>query len=490
MNVDNVIRGLLLSHFTVFRVALFACCIGYAAILHGWLRPDAVRLRRGILAVVVQLWIGLWGDLVCLRIGAWSYRALPFSMSGIPIDLHVDWALLWGLGLVWLSDRWPGRGARASSLAVYLALWTALTVFFDATTAHWLLFLDAHTATWWLADLVFLVTVQGLTLWFYLSIGSDTDGASIPLIGPYARSLTYVSIFVPFFFFYLPEQVDEAARRFGFRVGARRVPVVPELLALGAVALGGWAIHEFARRGRGTPVPWDPPDVLVDSGPYAFVANPMQISGVLFTSAALLWHLSWTRALYLVDVVVTVGAVFDILEPEGLTQRFGDAYVEYRRDVALWRFRLVPYRRPARARRPVLRFDGECGLCQALVAAVLTLDRGHALRVAPLKPLTDSDADDGHAPADRCDAGRMLLLEPGPRPEDPALTSHGVRALLRVYALSPMPWCFMAAWEGVPGVCRLGDVAYGVVARRRRRWFPASRDLQAHIEADPRYEGT
>jgi len=40
-------------------------------------------------------------------------------------------------------------------------------------------------------------------------------------------------------------------------------------------------VLEFARRGGGTPYPWDPPDRLVTSGPYAYVRNPMQLSTTL-----------------------------------------------------------------------------------------------------------------------------------------------------------------------------------------------------------------
>jgi protein-S-isoprenylcysteine O-methyltransferase Ste14 len=47
------------------------------------------------------------------------------------------------------------------------------------------------------------------------------------------------------------------------------------ILLMASAALG-----EFAVRGGGTPYPWDPPPRLVTTGPYAYLANPMQVSTV------------------------------------------------------------------------------------------------------------------------------------------------------------------------------------------------------------------
>jgi protein-S-isoprenylcysteine O-methyltransferase Ste14 len=268
------------------------------------------------------------------------YRALPFSVAGIPVDLHIDWSLLWGLGLVWLSIRWPGRKTTGAAWALYLVAWTAFTLLFDAAMAHWLLFLDTATSWWWVADLAFLATVQGFTLWFYRSIGLAGEPrcgvGALPPIRPYLRSLYYMSFFVPFFFLYLPVRVENAARAMGFAVTPVSIPLAPPVLASLAVILGGWAIHEFASKGLGTPIPWDPPRRLVDSGPYAFVANPMQISGILLTLALLFYRFSWPALLYFVDVVAMVVGVFGLLEQDALSDRFGPAFEAYRRRVRRW----------------------------------------------------------------------------------------------------------------------------------------------------------
>ncbi|MCH8092903.1 MAG: isoprenylcysteine carboxylmethyltransferase family protein, partial [Proteobacteria bacterium] len=45
------------------------------------------------------------------------------------------------------------------------------------------------------------------------------------------------------------------------------------LAAAAGFSLIGWTM--FARIGKGTPAPWDPPKALVVHGPYRHVRNPM-----------------------------------------------------------------------------------------------------------------------------------------------------------------------------------------------------------------------
>ncbi|MCG6956831.1 MAG: isoprenylcysteine carboxylmethyltransferase family protein [Gemmatimonadetes bacterium] len=108
-------------------------------------------------------------------------------------------------------------------------------------------------------------------------------------------------------------------------------------LAVGA-AFAGASVGLFARHGRGTLAPWDPPRRLVVRGVYAHVRNPM-ISGVTFVllgEAAILRsvpHLEWAVGFALVNAAYIL-----LVEERGLQSRFGSAYEVYARNVP----RLVP----------------------------------------------------------------------------------------------------------------------------------------------------
>ena len=58
-------------------------------------------------------------------------------------------------------------------------------------------------------------------------------------------------------------------------------PLSLAMLAL-PIALYAYAAIAFARAGHGTADPFDPPKRLVSTGPYAWVANPMQLAICLF----------------------------------------------------------------------------------------------------------------------------------------------------------------------------------------------------------------
>jgi protein-S-isoprenylcysteine O-methyltransferase Ste14 len=100
---------------------------------------------------------------------------------------------------------------------------------------------------------------------------------------------------------------------------------------IGGALLWLWSVRRFLKT-KGTPVPVNPPPVLVTDGPYAYSRNPMMTGiflmlagiGILFGSVILTF------------VGTPVFMLFSILEfkhieePE-LEKRFGKAYVEYKK---------------------------------------------------------------------------------------------------------------------------------------------------------------
>ena len=137
--------------------------------------------------------------------------------------------------------------------------------------------------------------------------------------------------------------------------------ILIQVVAIPAI-IGLSAVQEFATRGRGTPLPYDAPTRLVTSGPYAFVANPMQLSA---TIVFVIW------GLMLENVWIVAAAAMTVFYSEGLAawherdhliDRFGDPWIRYRREVRAWRIRTKPFV----ARPATLYVADACPLCQGV----------------------------------------------------------------------------------------------------------------------------
>lgn len=122
--------------------------------------------------------------------------------------------------------------------------------------------------------------------------------------------------------------------------------------------------------------------------------------------------------------------------------------------------------------RPILLYDGECGLCDRTVQTILDLDHEGTIRLAPLQG----------------DTAREVLLRHGRDPNPPEgfqslilVTGYGTpherireesKAVLGIGRSLGGRYRSMARLgELVPGGLR--DVLYRLIARNRHRFFPA-----------------
>jgi protein-S-isoprenylcysteine O-methyltransferase Ste14 len=108
-----------------------------------------------------------------------------------------------------------------------------------------------------------------------------------------------------------------------------------------AVALMGWAVllwcaRDFARRGQGTPAPYDPPRRLVTGGLYQFVRNPMYVAVVTSIVAQAVWYGSRAVLWYGVGMALLFHARVVLFEEPALASGFGDEFAAYRARVPRW----------------------------------------------------------------------------------------------------------------------------------------------------------
>lgn len=118
------------------------------------------------------------------------------------------------------------------------------------------------------------------------------------------------------------------------------------LCFLCGAALSAAAVTLFARLGRGTLAPWDPPRHLVVAGPYKLTRNPMitGVFGMLLGEA--LYFSSWPLLAWFVIFVIDNALWVPLWEEPGLVKRFGQDYLVYKNNVPRWLPRLSPWQPP------------------------------------------------------------------------------------------------------------------------------------------------
>lgn len=117
-------------------------------------------------------------------------------------------------------------------------------------------------------------------------------------------------------------------------VGPGRWVGLPLLLGGFGLAIASTVL--FARRGEGTPVPWDPPRRFVVTGPYRYVRNPMVLGVLLGLLGEALLFASLPILLYTAALAAFAHAWIVLREEPELEARFGDTYRVYRAMVPRW----------------------------------------------------------------------------------------------------------------------------------------------------------
>jgi protein-S-isoprenylcysteine O-methyltransferase Ste14 len=390
--------------------ALFGPALLTMGLWH-WRAPDRRLAAGALLATLWNLPALLAVHLVAAAAGWWRYEAIGGLVAGMPIDLLLGWALLWGAvpvlafprgallvplaamtladlvlmplgaGVVFLGESWLTGEAVGLSVALLPALvlgrWTASDRRLGARAAMQVVLTGALLL--WLLPLITLGTPWGMLV-------------PLQALGP-----------------------------------PLRVPIVAALVLPMTIAVT--AVQEFVERGQGTPLPYDPPRRLVTTGPYAYIRNPMQ-TGAAWVLAACAGVSGSAHLAAAMIVAIAYGAGLAWWhENEELYERFGERWLAYRRAVPAW----YPRWRPSASMEPgTVWVAATCGQCRP-IAAFLTSRRPVQLTVRA------AEEHPHHRP-------RRITYEAGGRQWE------GVVAITRALDHLHLGWAFAGWCMRLPGV--------------------------------------
>jgi protein-S-isoprenylcysteine O-methyltransferase Ste14 len=278
-----------------------------------------------------------------VAVGWWSFADGTTWFSGMPLELYLGWAVTWGILSPILLLRLPVALSVVTLVALDLLV-MPLCRPVVVLSPHWL---------------VGEVVAAALVLTPALLIARWTQQNVHLRLRVWMQVATSGGVFL----YLMPEILFAARPGRGwqplFAMPGWELQIALQLIAILALP-GIGAVMEFAERGGGTPIPFDPPVRLVQSGIYRYCANPMALSCVvvLLAWAALLRN-GWLLLAPVISVLYSMG-IADWDEREDMQRRFGDAWRIYRASVRNWILRWKPYHAGDPAR---LYLAASCGPC-------------------------------------------------------------------------------------------------------------------------------
>lgn len=350
------------DRYLLVRAASLYFTVALTVLVLLWRRPSRRAVVSAGLGVAWNVPALLAFHLIAIRVGWWRYDAAGGLLLGIPIDLLLAWAWLWGFAATIAFPALPLAAVAAIALVVDAALMPHTRPVIQLGP-QWLLG-DAAA--------IGVCLVPGALLARWTRDRRHLAGRAILQVVAFSGLITFI----------IPAVAIEGSGGSWtnpLRYPAWQLSLIVQILAVPAL-LGLSAVQEFVERGGGTPVPFDPPGRLVTSGIYAYVRNPMQLSAVLLLVAGgLVLGNPWISAASVMAHVYAIGlAGWD--EDEDLRARFGDAWALYRKGVRAWIPRLRPWRDAA---QPPSRLyvAAACDMCQEVGR---WFDRHHARHLVVL----------------------------------------------------------------------------------------------------------
>ena len=289
--------------------------------LLGWfLTKPRQRTRTAcLMATAWQLASLPWLNLMADALQWWNFPSETIKVGTLPLSLYLGWSMLWGVAtpLLFLS--------LSGSFRVRLGITLGLAFLFDLALmplCHPVLLLQDQ---WLLGELCILL----LGLFPSLLLAHCVQRRRRVLYRAFHISLSFLLFFLTVCPFLLtPTGHIQAIASISQHPWWIMLPA--SLLIAVASCFGFSAVYWFARYGHGTPVPYDPPQRLVTTGPYRYCANPMQSCMVIvLLLMALLFHNLFCLLLAVVSLCYNEG-IARWSEEGDLLKKFGSDYQTYR----------------------------------------------------------------------------------------------------------------------------------------------------------------
>lgn len=313
-----------LAHEGVIRALSLYWPLLVLAVLVLWLRPGyhaRVGLMLGMSWVIAFLSVVNW---VAVEVGWWVFRSSGVMVLGMPLELLFGWVFWWGAALPLV-----GMAVVKRSWWRYLLLVVGLALAVDGVVMPRLEPVVGLATGWWWGELSLVVSVlcpaamgvwwthHRTCLWGRALLQAGTFGVLLLVMIPGVEAGGW-------------GWLQTGMERPWWQVGL-----------LGGLAgsfglLACLALREFVVEGGGTPVPFDPPLRLVRTGVYARLANPMQVAMTGLLVVWGIWFERWWLLIFAVLGVVYSEGLARWSEREAHRERFGEAWVEYRRQARRW----------------------------------------------------------------------------------------------------------------------------------------------------------
>lgn len=299
-------------------IGLVLCCI--------FLRERSERTKIGaFFAFLYGVPMIFITHAIALEFGWWRYGWDALMLNGIPADILIGGAVLFGPGLFLAFPR-----VQPIMLCLPIIIGLHATIF---SSLEPLVFAGQN----WFFGVIFVFVIAHIPA-IYLAKWTAED-RHLPMRCAFLAVMTGGMIFA-----ILPSLIMQAM---GGEWGLWDRPIWTTILAFVALTVAstiGLAANQMlCLQGEGTPVPLDPTTRLVRSGIYAYVSNPMQLS------AALCWVI---LGLYLQNIWIIAAAGMAWVFVQGMVRwhnrhdiekRFPEGWPEYKQNVPEWFPRWKPW---------------------------------------------------------------------------------------------------------------------------------------------------